>query len=111
MIIQGWKTLGPASDTFIRLVTQGRLRHDDNPVTNMCLRNTIGERDRSSVTANVKPGRIQKDQPNDGTVAMIETLADMEIELPSTPGVTVFTADDYDAAMRRAMKEADEMQL
>ena len=75
---QGYMSLGPASDTFIKLISNGKLRHNDNPVTNMCLRNTAGRPDRSSTSPQVKPIRLMPHLPIDATVAMVECLMHLE---------------------------------
>ena len=79
---QGFISLGPASDAFTRLVTGGKLRHNDNPVTNMCLRNTAAKRDPGSTSQQVKPTRLIHDLPIDATVAMVECLMILEKPKP-----------------------------
>ena len=75
---QGFISMGPASDSFIKVVTNGRLKHNDNPVTNMCLRNTAARQDHGSTSQQVKPDRLIKEHPIDATVAMVECLMFLE---------------------------------
>ena len=102
MIQQGYKTLGPATDRFIKLVTTGGVRHDDNPVTNMCLRNTGIGRATRSVTTDFVPAKLRTNLPIDATIAMIECLAELEIEKPKSPGIVDLSSERFQAILAGA---------
>ena len=72
---QGYASMGPATDEFLRLLASGEFRHDGNPVTTMCVRNTGAKRDRTSTSGQAKPVRLRPGLPIDSCVASIEAVA------------------------------------
>ena len=78
---QGYKDMGPAVATLGEMVATGDFKHDDNPVSNMGIRNCRGRPDPSSTSDAVKPVKIREELRIDPAVAILEAVAP-EVELP-----------------------------
>jgi len=69
--IQGFKSFSPAIDELERLVADGRLVHDGNPVLNWNIGNTVIETDAAG---NRKPTKVRSREKIDGLVALVMAL-------------------------------------
>ena len=99
-ISQSFSGMSTACQAFVKLVANKGLRHDDNPVTNMCVRNSVAIVARRSTSNEIRVGRTAKGIPNDACVAMVETLSDMEIKPERKPGLDV-TEEQYEKILAR----------
>lgn len=99
-ISQSFSGMSTACQAFVKLVANGGLRHNDNPVTNFCVRNSVAIIARRSTSNEMRVGRIGHQIPNDACVAMVETLSDIEIKPKRNPGLDV-TAEEYESILAR----------
>jgi phage terminase large subunit-like protein len=68
---QGYKDMGPAVNAFEIAVLTGDLKHDNNPLTNMCVANAMVDQDASG---NRKMDKDKSRMRIDGAVALAMAL-------------------------------------
>lgn len=71
-IDQGWRGLSEPMKELEALVLDGRLHHDNNPVMNYCISNTVARHLRGD---NIVPEKPSADKKIDGTDATIMAIA------------------------------------
>ena len=76
---QGYKDMGPAVEDFERLIINGKLRHDDNPVTNYGMGACLVTTDSSSTSEARKPLK-RRGARNDPAIAALMAVADMGLD-------------------------------
>ena len=86
---QGYKEMGPAVEDFERLLLDGELQHDNDPVTNRCIANCGTEQDPKSTSDARKPVKMFPTGRIDAAVAALMAVADHGTEEPTR------TVDDY----------------
>lgn len=65
---QGYASMSAPTKEVLRLLTDGRLKHGDNPVARWMASNTAGEEDGAG---NLKPSKKKSTQKIDGIVALV----------------------------------------
>lgn len=78
------RTFDPTIDDAQDKITQRILEHNDNPVLNYCIANTIIISDNKATVPTKKPGQISHTARIDGAIAALMAMAKQSIADPAT---------------------------